>query len=139
MRKSGNQVTVTHSRPRSRRSENARGRTRTVITTRDGEFASLLAIAIEAIAGRDTICEGGKTARERKRANRETERRTMARWLGLSSIGRARVESTRKSRRERMGPLMPAIDEAMRGIFYLSRVIKTSILRVGLVENEREQ
>jgi len=56
--------------------------------------ANLLAITLEVISRRDTICEGEKMARERKRTIHETKGRTTARWLGLSSISWARVENT---------------------------------------------
>jgi hypothetical protein len=39
-----------------------------------------------------TTCEGEMTAREEKRTNRKAEGWTTACCLGLSSIGRARVE-----------------------------------------------
>ena len=87
---------------RPRRSENAQGRNEKVTTTRDGEFASLLAIILKVIMGHDPICEGEKTPRERKCTIRETEGQTTARLLGWSSIGRARVART-PTRRGRRG------------------------------------
>ena len=55
----------------------------------------------EAITKRNTIWEGEKAAGEGERTNPETGQ-TMARWFGLSFIGRARVKCT-QTREERWG------------------------------------
>jgi len=62
--------------------------------------ASPLASMLEAITRHGAICEDKKTAREKKRTSHKTERRTPSCWLGLSSIGRARVDSTQTRRGE---------------------------------------
>lgn len=74
--------------------------------------ANLLAITLEVISRRDTICEGEKMARERKRTIHETKGRTTARWLGKSR------EHGNKRRGGKMGPLLPASGEARRGGIY---------------------
>ena len=43
------------------------------------------------ITRHDATCEGETTARERKRTNLRNRRKNNARWLGLLSVGRARV------------------------------------------------
>jgi len=100
--------------------EGTRENLNTVVTTERGRNLSrsqvLLVSGLEAMARGDMTCEGEKTAREEVHTNRETGRRTTARWLGWSSIGRARVErtQTRKREREKVGPLLPAFGEAKR-------------------------
>ena len=66
-----------------------------------------LTVTVETITRRDMICKGKKTTRKEERTTHETERQTTAVWLGLSSISRARVESTRKTKEKRWGYCLP--------------------------------
>ena len=83
-----------------------RERARGLEWSRRGEAESASGVAsplpsmLEAVTRHGAICEDKKTVREKKRTSQKTERRTPSLWLGLSSIDRARVDSTQTRRGE---------------------------------------
>ena len=102
------------------------------------EVASPLAVTVEAMTRRGTICKGEKTATKEERTIHETERQMTTRWLGSSPISRKRVESIRKRRRGKSRAAIARFDEARCGSFlWVSRAKGTRILQIRRLEKEK--